>query len=463
MIEHPVSVPANGKRTIFDDHHPPSAELLNVCVHCGFCLQTCPTYTLWGKEMDSPRGRIHLMNMAVEGEVGFTDLYVSHFDHCLGCQACVTACPSGIKYGKLIEDMRAQLQRLYHRPLAERALRRMIAATFSQPGRLRKLAAVLHAYQRLGFQRLFRATHATSLLPRSLRAMERLLPDLSRNRFAAMLPERIPAQGEKRRTVALLTGCVQSVFMGQVNAATARVLAAEGCEVLIPAGQGCCGALLLDLGQEREALDMARHLIDVFGRLPVDDIVANAAGCGAVVKQYASLLRDDPAYRDRALAFSAKCKDISELLTELPARAPRRSIALKVAFHDPCHLQHAQGLREQPRAALRTIPGVQLLELPEAALCCGSAGIYNLLQPDTARQLGRRKVDKIISTPAQVVVTGNVGCQLQIGALLKEAGLRLPIMHYVELLDASISGTALCHPQPRNNQTGLRDLIGSTE
>jgi glycolate oxidase iron-sulfur subunit len=440
MMELPVATAVNGIRQVFDQQHPPAAELLNVCVHCGFCLQTCPTYTLWGKEMDSPRGRIHLISMALNGEVGLTDLYVSHFDHCLGCQACVTACPSGIKYGKLIEAMRGQLERLYQRPLADRALRRMIAATFSRPKRLRKLAYALRAYQRLGLQRLFRATHLTSLLPRSLRAMEQLLPDLSRNGLSKALPERIAAQGEKRRTVAMLTGCVQSVFMGQVNAATVRVLAAEGCEVLVPPSQGCCGALLMDLGQEKESLDMARRLIDLFGPLQVDNIVVNAAGCGATLKEYGYLLRDDPAYRDRALAFSAKCKDVSEILAELPARAPRRTLALRVAFHDACHLQHAQGLREQPRAALRTIPGLELLELPEAALCCGSAGVYNLVQPDTARQLGRRKVDKIVSGTAQVVATGNVGCQLQLGSLLNETGHPVPVVHFVELLDASISG-----------------------
>jgi glycolate oxidase iron-sulfur subunit len=443
MIEHPVSTPVNGRRKVFDDHHPPSRDLLNVCVHCGFCLQTCPTYTLWGKEMDSPRGRIHLMNMAIEGEVEITDLYVSHFDQCLGCLACVTSCPSGIKYGNLIEAMRGQIERLYQRPLAERALRRMIAFLFAHPKRLRRVAAALRVYQRLGLQRLLRATRLNSLLPGSFRAMEQLLPDLSRNGSSAVLPQRVPAQGQKRRTVALLTGCVQSAFMGQVNAATVRVLAAEGCEVLVPAGQGCCGALLMDLGQEQQALEMARKLIDLFEPLPVDHIVVNAAGCGATLKQYGYLLRDDAAYRDRARAFSAKCKEVSEVLMELPARAPRRPIALRVAFHDPCHLQHAQGLRDQPRAALRSIPGLDLLELPESALCCGSAGIYNLVQPHTARQLGQRKVEKILSVPAQVVATGNVGCQLQLSAVLNEQNYSLPVMHYIELLDASISGTGI--------------------
>jgi len=445
-----VAEPVSGK-TAFDGHHPLFADLLNVCVHCGFCLQTCPTYTLWGKEMDSPRGRIYLMTMAFEGEVGLTRPYISHFDHCLGCQACVTACPSGVKYGELIETMRGQVGRNYRRPLRERALRRMIAALFSSPPRLRKMAVLLRAYQRLGLQRLVRRLGLTSLLPPGLRAMEQLLPDLSGDGVLEMLPEHIAPQGEKRRTVALLTGCVQSVFMADVNAATARVLTAEGCEVLVPRDQGCCGALLMDLGDEEQALDMARKLINLFEPLEVDAILLNAAGCGAKVKEYGYLLRDDPDYRERARAFSAKCKDVSELLAELKPIAPRHPMALKVAFHDPCHLQHAQGLREQPRAVLRTIPGLELIELPEAALCCGSAGIYNLVQPETAQQLGQRKVDKIIATTAQAVATGNPGCQLQINSLLNATGHPLPVMHYVQFLEASIYGNkefAKCGKSP---------------
>jgi len=436
-----VATPTNGKTRVFDEHHPPSADLLNVCVHCGFCLQTCPTYTLWGKEMDSPRGRIHLIGMAVDGEVALSDVYVSHFDHCLGCQACVTSCPSGIKYGKLIEAIRSQLERLYRRPLGERMFRKMLAATFSRPQRLRKLAIALRLYQGLGLQRLARALHLTALLPQNLRTMEQLMPDLSRKECSAVLPPMIPAKGEKRRTVALITGCVQSVFTAQANAATARVLAAEGCEVLVPQNQGCCGALLLDLGQEDDALAMARKMIDQFESLKVDAIIVNAAGCGAILKDYGYLLRDDPQYRERALAFSSKCKDPSEVLAELPPRAERHPMALKVGFHDPCHLQHAQGLTAPPRAALRTIPGLELLELPESALCCGSAGVYNLLQPEAGHALGERKAKNIVATQAQMVATGNPGCQLQISALLNEKGHPLPVKHYMELLDASISGT----------------------
>ncbi len=438
MIEQPVASPINEKSR-FDPQHPPAADLLSVCVHCGFCLQTCPTYMLWGKEVDSPRGRIYLMNMAAQGEAELTPQYISHFDHCLGCQTCVTACPSGVKYGKLIEAMRGQVERHHRRPLHERMMRSVIAALFARPDRLRKIVPLLRIYQRLGLQRLARALGILSLLPADLRAMEELLPDLSREGAATTLPERIAARGEKRRTVVLLTGCVQSVFMADVNAAAARVLAAEGCEVLIPPDQGCCGALLMDLGRESEALEMARKLIDLIEPLQVDAVVLSAAGCGATVKEYGYLLRDDPAYRERARAFSAKCKDVSELLVEMGPVAPRHPMTLQVAFHDPCHLQHAQGLHDQPRAALKSIPGLELLELPEAALCCGSAGIYNLVQPESARQLGQRKVEKIIATRAQIVATGNPGCQLQLNSLLNGNGHPLPVLHYVQLLDTSIS------------------------
>lgn len=438
-MEPAVATTPDSSKTVFDDHHPPTLDLLSACVHCGFCLETCATYSMWGKEMDSPRGRVHLTNMALEGEVGITGLFAAHFDHCLGCFACVSACPSGVRYDKLILSMRGQVERLRRRSLWDRTFRRTIAAVFSRPARLRKLAVVLRAYQRFGVQRLVRATHLTSILPSGLRSMEQLLPDLLSQDTAGVLPPRIAAQGTKRRTVAMVTGCVQSVFMGQVNAATARVLSAEGCDVVVPADQGCCGAMLMDLGQESEALDMARKLIDLFEPLQVDTIVLNAAGCGATLKDYGYLLRDDPNYRERAIAFSAKCKDISEVLADLPARAPRSPMPLRVAFHDPCHLQHAQGLREQPRAALRTIPGLQLLELAEAGRCCGSAGIYNLVQPETAHELGERKVEKILATPAEMVATANPGCQLQLGALLNEKGHPLPVKHYIELLDASIA------------------------
>jgi len=429
--------------SIFDDHNPPTAELIDKCVHCGFCLPTCPTYALWGEEMDSPRGRIYLMKLGNEGKVSMTDTYVSHFDHCLGCMACMTACPSGVQYDKLIEATRAQIERWYARSLSDRLHRRMIFALFPHPGRLRLLLAPVWLYQRLGLQRLLRSSGLLKLLPPGLRSMEALLPNVSLGSLRSKMPVHLPAQGSPRRRVGLLLGCVQRVFFAHVNAATARVLAAEGCEVIIPPEQGCCGALMIHAGWEEQALAMARQFIDVFERAEVDTIVINAAGCGSNAKEYGYLLREDPEYAPRAKAFSAKCKDISEVLAELEPRAPRHPLPLRVAYHDSCHLQHAQGVRAQPRQALATIPQLELLEVSDSAICCGSAGIYNLVDPEPAQQLGDRKVQNCLATGADVVVSSNPGCLFQITAGLQRAGRTLPVMHMVELIDASIRGTPM--------------------
>ncbi|MGB7621205.1 MAG: glycolate oxidase subunit GlcF [Terriglobia bacterium] len=426
--------------TAFDSHHPPATDLIDDCVHCGFCLPTCPTYALWGKEMDSPRGRIYLMKMASEGQIGMTDTFVTHIDRCLGCMACIPACPSGVQYDKLIEATRAQIERRYPRSFSARALRRLIFEIFPYPSRLRFLMIPALLYQRLGLQRLSRSIGLLKLLPPGLRTMEALLPDLSMKSLRSQPAVHLPAQGTVRRKVGLLTGCVQSVFFGHVNQATARVLAAEGCEVVIPREQGCCGALMVHAGQEGEALTMARRLIDVFEQAEVDTIVINAAGCGSTMKEYAHLLRDDPQYAERARAFAARCKDVSEVLAELPARAPRHSIPLRVGYHDSCHLQHAQGIRNQPRAVLQTIPDLEVIDLPDAAICCGSAGIYNLVEPETARQLGDRKVQNLLSTGAQMVVSGNPGCLLQLRGGLQRAQRDMPAVHMIELVDASIRG-----------------------
>ena len=426
--------------TAFDGHHPPATDLIDDCVHCGFCLPTCPTYVLWGKEMDSPRGRIYLMKMASEGQIGMTDAFVTHIDRCLGCMACVPACPSGVQYDKLIEATRAQVERRYPRSFLERAFRRLIFEVFPYPTRLRLLLIPGLFYQKSGLQRLSRSLGLTRLIPSSLRTMEALLPELSLKSLRQNLAIHLPAQGPVRRRVGLLTGCVQSVFFADVNAATARVLAAEGCEVFIPREQGCCGALMVHAGQEEDSLTLARRVIDVFDRTEVDTIVINAAGCGSTMKEYGHLLRDDPQYAERARAFSAKCKDVSEVLAELPARAPRHSIPLRVGYHDSCHLQHAQGVSNQPRAVLRTIPDLEVIDLPDAAICCGSAGIYNLVEADTARQLGDRKVQNLLSTGAQMVVSGNPGCLLQLRGGLQRAGRKMPAVHMIELVDASIRG-----------------------
>ena len=426
---------------IFDNHNPPPAELYNKCVHCGFCLTTCPTYALWGEEMDSPRGRIYLMKMGVEGKARLTENYVSHFDRCLGCMACMTACPSGVKYDRLIEATRAQLERQHRRSPGELIHRQWIFNLFPYPERLRAALWPAWAYQASGLRALVRGVGLTKLLPHKLRAMEALLPNLTWSELRADLPERIPAQGEMRKRVGLLTGCVQRVLFSGVNAATARVLAAEGCEVIIPRDQKCCGALAVHAGQEEQALDFARKLIDVFERAGVDTIVINAAGCGSSMKEYGYLLRNDLQYAERAKAFAAKCKDISEVLAELEPRAVRHPLPLRIAYHDSCHLQHAQRIRTQPRQVLKTIPQLEILEVPDAAICCGSAGIYNLVQPDTAAQLGDMKVKNCLSTKPDVVVSANPGCLVQISSGLKRAGKQVPVLHMVELIDAAIQGT----------------------
>jgi len=436
MAQQQTPVGANG----YDAHHPPSDELIDKCVHCGFCLPVCPTYVLWNEEMDSPRGRIYLMKMVADGTATINETWVNHFDACLGCMACVTACPSGVEYGKLIEATRAQIERRYTRPAAEKRFRRLLFSIFPRPDRLRALLLPLRLYQKAGLQSLVRRAGIPKLLPARFRAMEALLPQVPAQET---LPELIPAQGERRRRVGLLLGCVQRVLFPQVNAATARVLAAEGCEVVAPKAQPCCGALLVHAGEEEQAVQLARQTIAAFEKAQVDAVIVNAAGCGSNVKEYGHLLRDDPEYAERAKAFAAKCRDVSEFLSELKPRATRHALPLRVAYHDACHLQHAQGVRLQPRTVLGRIPQLELLEIPEAAICCGAAGIYNLVQPEAATELGDRKASHIAALEADIVVSANPGCLLQLQSALARAGRKLPVRHFIELLDASIRGISL--------------------
>jgi glycolate oxidase iron-sulfur subunit len=421
----------------FDAHHAPSKAIIEQCVHCGFCLPVCPTYVLWGQEMDSPRGRIYLMKMASEGAAEMNATWVSHFDSCLGCMACMTACPSGVDYGKLIEATRAQIERKTERPSGEKRHRRFMFENFTQPERLRRMRLPLLVYQKLGLQAVARGLGLLKLLPKKLQTMEALLPKLGRR---APVAEVTPAVGTKRRRVGLLLGCVQREFFSQVNAATARVLAAEGCEVVAPQEQSCCGALLVHAGEEAAAVELAKRTIEAFERANVETVVTNAAGCGSNVKEYGHLLRDDPVYAERAKMFAAKCKDISEVLAGLEPRAKRQRLKLRVAFHDSCHLQHAQGVRLQPRALLSSIPGLELAEIPEAAICCGSAGIFNLVQPEAANELGDRKANLIEPLNADVVATGNPGCVLQMQSALARGGQKTRVVHTIQILDASIRG-----------------------
>jgi glycolate oxidase iron-sulfur subunit len=414
----------------WDTIRPPEPDLIDDCVHCGFCLPTCPTYTLWQSEMDSPRGRIVLMRTAEE----LTPQVVEHLDNCLGCMACVTACPSGVQYDKLIEQARPQVERNTRRPLRERLHRRAIFALFTHPGRLRALAPVLWVQQQLGVndalaKRLDRVPE--------LQAMLRLAPPVRRRDAIRQLPEVTPAQGPPRGRIALMQGCVQRVVFGDVNAATVRVLSAEGFEVHAPRAPRCCGSLQLHAGVEPEALELAKQTIAAYEGF--DAVAVNVAGCGSGMKDYAHLLSDDPEWAERAAAFSAKVKDVTELLADHEPQAPRHPLPLRVAYHDACHLAHAQQVRVQPRALLRAIPGLELLEPADWELCCGSAGIYNLVQPQAAAELGARKAANLAATGAEAIAAGTPGCALQIAAHMD--GRALPIFHPMTLLDHSIRGT----------------------
>jgi glycolate oxidase iron-sulfur subunit len=416
----------------FDTLEPPQRALIDACVHCGFCLPTCPTYLLWSEEMDSPRGRIYLMKAGLESRAAMTPAFVRHFDRCLGCMACVTACPSGVQYGPLIERTRAQIERRFDRPVLDRAFRALLFALLPYPRRLRMALAPLALVGGL-LRRL--------PLPRRLRALVALAPPVSWAALTARTPETTPAAGPERLTVGLLTGCVQRLAFPHVNQATVNVLAAEGCRVAAPAAQGCCGALALHAGRIDQARALARHTIASFERAGVDRIVVNAAGCGSSMKEYGKLFADDPAWAERARAFSARVRDVSEVLAELgPPRAPRHPLRRRVVYHDACHLAHAQGVRAEPRAMLAAIPGLDMQTPAESEICCGSAGIYNLVEPEAAADLGARKARHIAALEPDVIATANPGCILQIAAAGRRLGFTWRIVHPIELVDESIRG-----------------------
>jgi glycolate oxidase iron-sulfur subunit len=387
--------------------------------------------------MDSPRGRIDLMRGLAEGKISWSDTVIAHFDRCLGCMACVTACPSGVKYDVLIEETRARVEERHRRPFFERLQRGMIFALFPYPSRLRVLATLLLLYSKTGLRSLVRKS---GLLPKRLSQMDALMPTVTLADLKSRLPERVPAKGERRARVALLSGCIQGVFFPGVNEATLRVLSAEGCEVVIPNRQGCCGALSIHAGREEEALAFARDTIARFEAEPVDAILVNAAGCGSNMKDYGRLFAKDPVWADRAAAFSAKVRDVNEFLAGLSPVAPRHPIKARVAYHDACHLAHAQRVRSQPRQLLRGIPGLELVEIPDGEQCCGSAGIYNLVESESADEIGARKVENVLKTKSDILASANPGCTLQIQKILRQRGLILPAAHPVEILDASISG-----------------------
>jgi glycolate oxidase iron-sulfur subunit len=413
----------------------PLEPLMDKCVHCGFCLSTCPSYLLLGVEMASPRGRIYSMRAGLDDRIDLGPSVVAHFDTCLGCMACETACPSGVKYAPLIEQTRATIEQHHRRPLGARVFRRLLFSILPYPSRLRLLAiplAIADALRR--WPALLRP------LPPRVRNMIALSPPVHLTRMTDT-PERTPAVGAPRLRVGLVTGCVQRAFFADVNQATARVLSAEGCDVLAPRSQGCCGALALHAGEDETARSFARQLIQTFEALPVEIIAVNAAGCGSAMKEYGHLLRNDPAWAERAKTFAAKVRDVTEVLAGFETtRATRHRMDLRVAYHDACHLAHAQGVRREPRMVLASIPGVTVVPIAESDICCGSAGIFNLVQPEMAATLGDRKADHIRDAAADVVVTSNPGCILQIRAAAGRADQPCRVLHIVELLDASITG-----------------------
>jgi glycolate oxidase iron-sulfur subunit len=423
-------------KSVFTGPDAPDLDALRTCVHCGICLPQCPTYHVLGEEMDSPRGRLYLMRAAAEGRIALSETFGRHFDRCLGCRACETACPSGVPFGQLLEATRAQIERhgtSTHRGLLTSFLYRV----FPNPARLGALLGPLRLYQLSGLRWLVRASGLLRMFPR-LAAMEAMLPDLPR---AVELPALTPARGTRRGRVGLLTGCVQRHLYPHVNRDTVRLLSLAGYDVVVPRGQGCCGALALHAGRLDEFRAQGSTLADQFagdvlehGGPTTEDpqtpvwVVTNAAGCGSAMKEYRHWLPHVPA----AQALAARTRDVSELLAG--ADLPLGRLDATVTYHDACHLAHGQRIRTQPRDLLRRIPGLKLVELAESDLCCGSAGVYNVLEPGMADALLERKVARILETGASIVASGNPGCLLQIQKGLRARGAAIEVIHPVELL-----------------------------
>lgn len=416
--------------------HGLEVDGVNKCVHCGLCLAYCPTFSELATEMDSPRGRIFLIKSLAEGRIALTDSVVTHLSLCLDCRACETVCPAGVPYGRLIEAAKAEIERQRPGGPLRRLFRSLnLSLLLTRPRMLGLAASGLRFYQRSGLQALARASRLIRLLPGTLPAWEALLPDIPPASERAPLPPLIPAEGARRARVALLTGCVQQAVFGSQNRATARLLALNGVEVHVPRVQGCCGALHAHAGDHARAQELARRTIEVFEAARVEAVVVNTSGCGAHMKAYWNLLKDDAAYAERARAFSLKVQDIAEFLTREPLRGPLAPVRLTVTYHDPCHVVHGQKIRSQPRQLLAQLPGLRLVELKEADWCCGSAGIYNLTQPEMATRLQERKVRNLLATGADAVVTANPGCIIQILQGLRPQGSSMKVLHLVELLD----------------------------
>ena len=421
------------QRSNFSPHEKPTWELYSRCVHCGLCLDQCPTYRALGTEMDSPRGRIYQIVQVDGGNLALSDSFVTHIDRCLGCLNCQTACPSGVAYGSLLERARLQIEENYHRPSLPRKLRaHFYAKVLPSFERLAWYARLLRFYQQSGLQGLARATGLLKLL--GVAELDALAPHIESHFSFKDLGEVYPAEGERRGRVALLIGCIGSVAFAELNRATVRVLTKNGVEVHIPPHQSCCGALHLHAGLLESARAQARHNIDAMLCPEYEAVVTNAAGCGSTMKEYAALLQDDSAYAGKASEFSAKVRDVNEYLAELGMREPKHRIEARVTYQDPCHLAHAQGVRAAPRQLLKQV-GATLVESPRPDTCCGSAGVYNVAQNEISMKILDEKMGFISSVTPEIIATANVGCMLQFRAGVTRAGLRARVAHVIELLD----------------------------
>ncbi|HET9181821.1 MAG TPA: heterodisulfide reductase-related iron-sulfur binding cluster [Candidatus Angelobacter sp.] len=415
----------------------PTWELLRTCVHCGLCLNHCPTYKTLGMEMDSPRGRIYQVLQVNEGQLEMGESFAEHIDRCLGCLACEIACPSGVKYGRIVERARAQIEQNYHRPFLQKKVRDIFyRSIIPNYGRLKTVASLMRFYQRSGLQSLARATGITKLM--GMAEVEKLSPQIDSEFFFSEIGKTYPAVGERRGTVAFLAGCINNVAFSHLNRATVNVLTQNGIEVHIPAGQGCCGALHAHAGYRNESRDLARNNIKVFLSGDYDAIVTNAAGCGSHMKEYDDLLEHDPEFAGRAKQFRDKVRDVTEYLAGIGPREPKKKLDRKVAYQDPCHLANAQRIKDQPRALLKAI-GCELVELPHQDQCCGSAGVYNVQQTDLSMKILGAKMDDVQSVESEIIATANVGCMIQLRAGMDQRGLKQPVKHVMELLEEAYS------------------------
>ena len=417
----------------------PAESDLYRCVHCGLCLSSCPTYVETALEMESPRGRLALMKAVNEGRVAITPRIVSHWDACLQCRACEAVCPSGVPYGRIMERTRAQVRSagLQSKEL-KRFSRFFLNAALPNPSRLRFGAHLIRLYQKLGIQKLLRLSHLLHLLPGGIAGLESQLPPMSKRFFGPSATVH-PAQGEKKMTVALLSGCVMPLMQGPAMEATVRVLTRNGCDVMVPLGQGCCGALNAHAGDLDRSRAMARTNIDALMAAGVERIITSSAGCGSTMKEYAELLKDDADYSAKAARFSEMTQDVTEFLVDLPFEAPTATINRSVTYQDPCHLAHAQRITAAPRTILNSIPGLELVEMENSTLCCGGAGIYSSVQPALSQRLLRRKMNAIDATGTEEVITANPGCMLQVEQGFKTRGTPGRVRHVVEILDEAYS------------------------